>query len=662
MPFLRSLNKLQLKAATHAEGALLVLAGAGSGKTRVLTSRIAHLVKNRKVDPSNILAVTFTNKAASEIKERLKALIGDTVNDMSVGTFHTAGLRILQEEAALSAKKGRLAIFDDEEQLLLVRLIMSELSLDEKDVPSKMILYEINLAKNNHMSPSEYLQAADDSLTRTTAAVYGPYQKRLKSMNAVDFGDLISEPIRLLESDPRILDKYATRYKYILVDEYQDTNTSQYRLTGLLASKHGNLCVVGDPDQSIYGWRGANLKNILNFRQDYPKAVVIKLEQNYRSTKNILSGANSVIKNNTERLDKTLWTGNHAGELIHFEECLNEYQEARFVVNRIRKIITENPSAKYREFVVLYRTNTQSRTFEELFFEEGVPYNIVGGFRFFDRREIKDTLSYLKAIVNPDDSLNFLRIVNVPPRGIGRAAIEKIHAISRDHGLSLYESFGKAVSDGTFSRGGITEFMSAFEDMRREAADTPLHEFTNRVLIRTGYLSFWSAKKTEDADERLKNLYGLVASIKNYEQSHPKATIADYLNLVALMSDADGFDSKHNKVTLMTIHSAKGLEFPYVFLAGVEEGIFPHKRSIEEGGVEEERRLFYVAMTRAQRQLFILAAKNRSSGKETSLQLRSRFIAEIDPEYLNAVEIVPKGTAEEHMDRIRKLLNQGQTP
>ncbi|MBI5467579.1 MAG: UvrD-helicase domain-containing protein [Deltaproteobacteria bacterium] len=657
MPFLRSLNSLQLKAATHADGPLLVLAGAGSGKTRVLTSRIAHLVKNKRVAPSSILAVTFTNKAASEIRERLTALIGDKTKEMCVGTFHTAGLRILQEEATEAGKKTKLTIFDDEEQLLLVRLIMSELSLDEKDVPSKMILYEINLAKNNNMGAAEYRAASDDSLSRTAAAVYEVYQKKLRAMNAVDFGDLISEPIRLLESDPGVLNKYSSRFRYILVDEYQDTNRSQYTLTRLLASKHSNLCVVGDPDQSIYGWRGANLKNILNFRDDYPEAVVIKLEENYRSTKNILSAANSVIRNNSERLDKTLWTANHAGDAVHYEECLNEYQEARFAVNRVRKIITENPTAKYRDFVVLYRTNTQSRTFEELFFEEGIPYNIVGGFKFFDRREIKDTLSYLKAITNPDDSLNFLRIINVPPRGIGRAAIEKVHAISRDFDLSLYESFRKAVADSAFSRGGVAEFMGIFEAMRQEAGELPIHEFTSRVLIRTGYLAFWSAKKTEDADERLKNLDGLVASIKNYEDSHPKATIADYLNLVALMSDADGFNEKHNKVTLMTIHSAKGLEFPYVFLTGLEEGLFPHKRSIEEESVEEERRLCYVGMTRARRQLFLLSAKNRAAGKETNLQIRSRFIEEIDSEHLNKVELEPKGTAEEHMEKIRRLLN-----
>ncbi len=657
MPFLRSLNQLQLKAATHHEGPLLVLAGAGSGKTRVLTSRIANLIVKRRVEPSSILAVTFTNKAAAEIKERVAALVGEKAGEVRVGTFHTTGLGILREEAPKDGKKSGLVIFDDEEQLLLVRLVMSELSLDEKDVPSKMILYEINLAKNNHVCPAEYIKAADDSLTRTTAAVYERYQKKLRTMNAVDFGDLISEPIRLLESDPDMLKKYGSRFRYILVDEYQDTNRSQYRLTRLLASVHGNLCVVGDPDQSIYGWRGADLGNILNFREDYPEATLIKLEENYRSTKNILSAANSVIANNAERLEKTLWTGNRAGDPVHYEECLNEYQEARFVVNRVRKLMSENPDVRYRDFVVLYRTNTQSRTFEELFFEEGVPYNIVGGFRFFDRREIKDTLSYLKAITNPDDSLNFLRIINVPPRGIGRSTLEKAHSISRDRGVSLYEAFRIGVRDGVFSRGGVPDFVSAFEAMRKEAGELPIHEFTSRVLIRTGYLAFWSAKKTEDADERLKNLDGLVASMKNYEQGHPRSGIADYLNLVSLMSDADGFDAKHNKVTLMTIHSAKGLEFPYVFVAGLEEGLFPHKRSIEVDGIEEERRLCYVAMTRAQRQLFLLSAKNRSAGKETNLQVRSRFVGEIDPQYLSKVELEPKGTAEEHMEKIRRLLN-----
>lgn len=654
MPFLKRLNPLQLKAATRIQGPLLILAGAGSGKTSVLTCRIAHLVKDNNVPAGNILAVTFTNKAAKEIKERLKKLIGETAKEMTLGTFHTVGLNMMREEA--SASKKKLTIYDEEEQTLLIRLVMSELSLDEKETPYKSVLYEINLAKNNNLSPEEYASKADESFTRTVSAVYARYQKKLKSMGAVDFGDLICGPINLLKSSAETLERFQARFRYILVDEYQDTNESQYLLTNLLASKHRNLCVVGDPDQSIYGWRGANLKNIMKFREDYPEAAVIKLEQNYRSTKNILSAANSVIKNNTERLEKTLWTKCEGGDLVNYEECLNEYQEARFVINRVRQMMSQDPKLKYKDFIVLYRTNTQSRTFEELFFEEGVPYNIVGGFKFFDRREIKDALAYLKTLSNPDDSLNFLRIINVPPRGIGKAALEKVHSISDAHDLTLYGAFKKAVDDRVFPRGSVPEFIEMFDRIKGEIGKESLYEFASRVLHMTGYMGFWEAKRTDDALERLKNLEGLVAAIKRYEDGHPGASISDYLNLVSLMSDADTMDEKADRVTLMTIHSAKGLEFPVVFLVGMEEGLFPHKRSIDEENIEEERRLCYVGMTRAKRQLFLLSAKNRSAGKETSLQFPSRFINEIDPEFVKKKELAPAGTAQDHIDAIRKLL------
>lgn len=656
MPFLKSLNRAQLEAVKHTEGPLLVLAGAGSGKTKVLTSRIAHLVKNKKIDPSAILAVTFTNKAAQEIKERLEKLIGKKADELVTGTFHTVGLRILREEYGEADKK--LTIYDDEEQLLLVRLVMSEMGLSEKDMPSKAVVYEINLAKNDNLSPDEYAAKKGDAFSHAIAKIYTAYQKRLASMNAVDFGDLICKPIRIFKANPDVLKKYQERFRYILVDEYQDTNKSQYDLTNLLAGKYNNLCVVGDPDQSIYGWRGANIDNILKFKDDFNGARLIKLEQNYRSTKNILGAANSVITKNEQRLEKTLWTDNPYGEMVTFEECLNEYQEARFVVNTIRKHISAEPTLKYKDFTILYRTNTQSRTFEELFFEEGVPYTIVGGYKFFDRREIKDALAYLKAIANPDDSLNFLRIVNVPPRGIGKGVLEKVHSISKGHGLTLYESFRKAVADGAL-KSGVADFINTFEKLRASYEGSGLAEFVSNVLYVTGYMNFWEEKKTEDSEERLGNLEGLISAVKNYETSHPKSGLDDYLNLVSLMSDADHFDEKNNRVTFMTIHSAKGLEFPFVFLVGMEEGLFPHKRSIDESGIEEERRLCYVGMTRARRQLFLLSAKNRAAGKETSLQMPSRFIADIAPDFLKRKDLVPKGTAQDHIDAIRKLLNPG---
>lgn len=657
MAYLKRLNRLQFEAATHGTGPLLILAGAGSGKTSVLTARIAHLVLKRGVEPSSVLAVTFTNKAAGEIRERIGDLIGDKVKELTVGTFHTLGLKVLREEA----KAGTFpvpTIYDEEEQTLLVRLVMSELSIDDRETPFKSVVYEINLAKNDNLSPQEFAMRASDGFARTIAPIYERYQRKLQALNAIDFGDLICRPIRMFQAHPEILARYQDRFKYILIDEYQDTNQSQYALTSLLSSGSRNLCVVGDPDQAIYGWRGADIKNILRFQEDFPDAKLIKLEQNYRSTKNILSASNSVIKNNSERIEKALWTQTTEGEPVVYEECLNEYQEARFVVNRVRAAMSKEPELKFKDFTVLYRTNTQSRPFEELFFEEGIPYNIVGGFRFFDRREIKDTLSYLKALANPEDSLNFLRIINVPPRGIGKSSLEKVHSVAERHDLTLFQAFKKTVSDGVFQRGSVPDFIHLFESLKKEIDKESLHEFTSRVLHLTGYMEFWEKKKTEDAEQRLTNLEGLVASIRNYEQGHPGASIKDYLNLVALMSDSDGYDGKANRVTLMSIHAAKGLEFPFVFIAGMEEGIFPHKRSMDEDGVEEERRLCYVGMTRAKRQLFLLSAKNRSAGKETSVQFKSRFIDEIDPAFLRRNDVPPAGTAQDHIETIRKLLGK----
>ncbi|MBI1912421.1 MAG: UvrD-helicase domain-containing protein [Deltaproteobacteria bacterium] len=658
MPFLKSLNPLQYKAATCTTGPLLILAGAGSGKTKVLTSRIAHLIIHKKVAPSNILAVTFTNKAAHEIKERLEKLVGDKSQEILTGTFHTVGLKILREEGHRIGLNSKLTIYDEEEQTLLIKLVMSELSIDEKDAPHKMVLYEINLAKNGNLSPDEYRFQSSNPIADYVAMIYRAYQNKLILMNAVDFGDLICKPIQMFKTMPDVLEKYRDLFKYILVDEYQDTNKTQYVLTNLLAARHKNICVVGDPDQSIYGWRGANIDNILKFKEDYPGTTLVKLEQNYRSTKNILAASNCVIQNNEQRLDKTLWTDNHEGEMVTFEECLNEYQEARFVVNTVKKIMAHDQKLKYKDFTVLYRTNTQSRTFEEVCFEEGIPYTIIGGFKFFDRREIKDTLAYLKAIINPHDSLNFLRIVNVPPRGIGKAALDKVHAISRAHNLSLYDSFKKAVDDRILIKQEIRDFVGSFDMLRRESSEMPLHEFTSRMLDITGYSDFWEKKNTEDALERVKNLDGLVSAISNYVNNHPKAALSDYLNLVSLMSDADGYEEKHNRVTFMTIHSAKGLEFPIVFMVGMEEGLFPHKRCMEEDEdtLEEERRLCYVGMTRAKRQLFLVSAKNRSAGKETNQTVPSRFINEISADYIRRKDVAPQGTAQDHIERIRKLL------
>lgn len=657
MPFLKSLNKLQHKAATHTQGPLLVLAGAGSGKTRVLTSRIANLVVNEGVPPSEILAVTFTNKAAAEIKERLEKLIGARADELWTGTFHTIGLNILRAENELIGHKKGLTIYDEEEQAMLIRLVMSELGISEKRAPYKAVQFEINMARNENLTPSEYAQNAKSNLSGEVHAVFRAYEKKLKEAGAVDFGSLICAPIQLFNDNPAALERYSGRFRHILVDEYQDTNSSQYRLTQMLASKHRNLCVVGDPDQSIYGWRGADVKNILGFQEDYPDATFIKLEENYRSMKNILSAANSVIVNNEQRLDKTLWTQNPDGKAPLYEECLNEEREAAFVVSMIKKSLKEAPGLKFKDFVILYRTNTQSRPIEEMLFEESIPYAVVGGFKFYDRREIKDALAYLKALVNPDDSLNFLRIVNVPPRGIGRATLGKVHSLSKNKGLSLYEAFKEAASDASFGKSGLRDFIGTFENLRREALERRPADIAERVLDLTGYMDFWWSKKTEDALTRAKNLDGLVDSIKKYETRYPKAGIAEYLSLVALMSDADDYKDNVDRITLMTIHAAKGLEFPVVFMVGMEEGLFPHERSTEdEDGIEEERRLCYVGMTRAKRRLFMSSTKTRSAGRETRRRITSRFIGEIDPAFLAVKVPKPPVSAEESIEAIRKML------
>src|SRR3989304_1305013 len=519
--YLKTLNPLQLKATTFDKGPLLILAGAGSGKTKVLTSRIAHLVQKRNVLPGNILAVTFTNKAAQEIKERVEKLIGEKAKEIWAGTFHTIGLRIMREEAKTLGLKSNFTIYDDEEQPLLVNYVMSELGISNKELPYKSVVWEINLAKNNCLAPDEYARHGESDMRDVIIPIYRAYQKKLTAMNAVDFGDLICKPIQLLKSNPDVMKKYQDKFAHILVDEYQDTNKAQYILTRLLASGENNLCAVGDPDQSIYGWRGASIENILKFREDYHQAEIIKLEQNYRSTKSILGAANSVIMNNEDRIEKKLWTQNSDGDPVSFED--------------------------------------------------GIPYTIVGGYRFFDRKEIKDTIAYLKAVINPEDSLNFLRVVNVPPRGIGKATLEKVHKMSAAHDLSLFEAFVKGRKDGLFAD-SVNDFIGTFEILRHEMTGTALHEFASRVLDLTGYMDFWASKKTEEADVRVKNLDSLIPAIKNYETGHPKATLADYLNLVSIMSDADQYEDKQNRVTLMTMHSAKGLEFPVVFIAGMEEG------------------------------------------------------------------------------------------
>ncbi|HXI09676.1 MAG TPA: UvrD-helicase domain-containing protein, partial [Thermodesulfobacteriota bacterium] len=572
---LKTLNATQTEAVTFGDGPLLILAGAGSGKTRVLTSRIAYLVLEKGVAPSSILAVTFTNKAAGEMRERLTRLIGEESRSLWLGTFHSLGLRLLRKEARASGVSADLTVYNEDDQLSLVKKVMAELSINEKTFSPKAILSRINQAKNENIGPSEFSSHSKDFLSERASRVYSLYQKRLREMGCMDFGDLICEPIRLLKHNPGVLKRYQERFRHVLVDEYQDTNRAQYEFTNLLASGSRNLMAVGDPDQSIYAWRGADISNILDFEKDYPDATVLRLEQNYRSTANILSAANSVIERNKKRLKKTLWTENSEGTRVVYEEARDEYNEASLVLQRLKSVVSER-RLSYRDFAVFYRTNAQSRVFEEQLIREGIPYAIVGGVRFYDRKEIRDAIAYLRIISNPNDSLSLQRVINTPPRGIGKVTFEKVQKLASDHNMPLFEAFKDAVERGILNKTKVKDFIEAYEEFRINIGQLSLHELTLRYLEDSGYMMMWQEERTEEAAERVENLFELVSAIKDFETANPGATVSDFLDQAALISDIDSYEENSDKLTLMTLHSAKGLEFKVVFLAGMEEGLFPH--------------------------------------------------------------------------------------
>jgi len=637
---LKSLNATQAEAVTFGDGPLLILAGAGSGKTRVLTSRIAYLVLEKGVDPASILAVTFTNKAAGEMRERLARLIGAEAKSLWLGTFHSLGLRLLRKESRASGVSADLIVYNDDDQLALIKQVMAELAINEKTFSPKAILSRINQAKNENIGPAEFAGHSGDFLSERVAKVYSLYQKRLREMGCMDFGDLICEPVRLLANNPEVLRRYQERFRYILVDEYQDTNRAQYEFTNLLASGTRNLLAVGDPDQSIYAWRGADISNILEFEKDYPDATVLRLEQNYRSTGNILSAANSVIERNKKRLKKTLWTENTEGAKVVYEEARDEYNEASLVIRKLKSIVSER-RLTYRDFAVFYRTNAQSRVFEEQLIREGIPYTIVGGVRFYDRKEIKDAIAYLRVIANPNDSLSLQRVINTPPRGVGKVTFEKVQKLAYDHNMPLFEAFKDAVERGLLNKTRVGEFIEAYEEFRINIGRLSLHELTMRYLEDSGYMLMWQEQRSEEAAERVENLFELVSAIKDFETANPGATVSDYLDQVALISDIDSYEEKSDKLTLMTLHSAKGLEFKVVFLAGMEEGLFPHSRSADDPeSLEEERRLCYVGMTRAMEELYLYSARNRTVYGETRYQIRSRFIDEVHPDHIT--RLVPE--------------------
>lgn len=631
-----TLNAMQREAVFHTEGPLLILAGAGSGKTRVLTHRIAYLIEEKAVNPWNILAITFTNKAAGEMRERVDALVGLGSESVWVSTFHSACVRILRRFIDRLGYGTSFTIYDADDQKTLMKDICKQLQIDTKQYKEKTILAMISAAKDELIGPEEYEKKVFGDFTRRKVAqAYKEYQATLKRNNALDFDDLILKTVELFRTCPDVLEHYQERFRYIMVDEYQDTNTAQFRLISLLADKYRNLCVVGDDDQSIYKFRGANIGNILNFEKDFEDARVIKLEQNYRSTQNILDAANGVIHHNIGRKEKSLWTENEKGEQIVVRRCQSAYEEAEFVVEDICKRLRKGEFT-YSQDAILYRTNAQSRLFEEKLLLANVPYKIVGGINFYARKEIKDLLSYLKTVDNARDDLAVRRIINIPKRGIGSASIAKVQTYAAEQEISVYEGLKAADQVPGLGRaaGKIAPFVTFIQTLRSQAEFLSLHELMQMILDSTGYVTELQTEGTDEAQARLENIDELISKIVDYENSTKDPTLSGFLEEVALVADIDTLDEETDHVVLMTLHSAKGLEYDNVYLTGLEEGIFPGYASINSGekdDIEEERRLCYVGITRAKRHLTITCAKQRMLRGEMQYNTVSRFLKELPP-------------------------------
>ena len=617
-----SLNDRQQEAVFHTDGPVLILAGAGSGKTRVLTHRVAYLIENKNVNPWNILAITFTNKAAGEMRERVDDIVGFGSESIWVSTFHSTCVRILRRYIERLGFGNNFTIYDTDDSKNIMKDVCKRLEIDTKQYKERALLSAISSAKNDLISPEEYeLKAMGDYGKQKVASVYKEYQGVLRKNNALDFDDLIGKTVELFRICPDVLDYYQERFRYIMVDEYQDTNTAQFELVRLLAGKYRNLCVVGDDDQSIYKFRGANISNILDFEKVFPEAEVIKLEQNYRSTQTILDAANTVIRNNVERKDKALWTDKGEGEQIHFRQFDTAYEEAEFIAGEIGKK-KKYGKAEYKDCAVLYRTNAQSRMLEERFIMEGIPYDVVGGVNFYSRREIKDILAYLKTIDNGRDDLAVRRIINVPKRGIGATTILRVQEYADARGISFYDALREADQIMSIGKSAVKlkPFVTMIQSFRSKLEYYSLEELINDVMETTGYVKELEESEDEDAEDRIRNIDELVSKVVAYEESHDEPSLSEFLEEVALVADIDGVDADDNRVLLMTIHSAKGLEFPHVYLAGMEDGVFPSYMTItsdDPSAVEEERRLAYVGITRAKEDLTITCAKQRMLRGET---------------------------------------------
>ena len=633
MELLDKLNKEQRRAVVTTDGPLLVLAGAGSGKTRVLTCRIAYMIENG-VAPWNILAITFTNKAAKEMEQRVRELIGERTDDMWVRTFHSACVRILRKDIDKIGYDRNFNIIDSDDQKTLVKECLKELGIDEKDLTPKSVMSEISFAKDRLMTPDEYAAEANyDFRKKQISNVYFLYQKKLKSANDLDFDDLIMLTVRLFNQSEETLEYYRKKFKYILVDEYQDTNKAQNELILCLAQKHRNLCVVGDDDQSIYKFRGADITNILEFEEAFPDATVIRLEQNYRSTQNILDAANEVIKNNIGRKGKKLWTDKGNGDFITVYKASNDYDEANFIADKMNEL--SRKGYRYSDMAVLYRANSSSRSLEDVFMRKALPYRVLAGLRFYDRKEIRDMIAYLRLIKNPSDDISLKRIINVPSRKIGKVTLDSIAAAASRENTGMFFAIEKNIDS---FKGGVSEFYRIISELRELSKTLTVDELLNETYERTGYRKY--IENDDKATERNENVIELINGAAEYVENANSPSFEDYMDNLALISDIDNYDEELDAAVLMTMHAAKGLEFPIVFICGFDDGIFPSFISIyEEDEIEEERRLCYVGITRAREMLFLTCARSRMTYGKTSFYSPSRFLDEIPPELLDIIEL-----------------------
>lgn len=634
------LNPAQAQAVAHINGPLLIMAGAGSGKTKVLTCKIANLLDNG-ISPYNILAITFTNKAATEMRERVDRMIGEKAKYVWLSTFHSFCAKFLRFEIeALGMYKKNFVIYDTQDAQTLIKNCLKELNLDEKQYSPYAVQSAISNAKNMMMTPTDFANNASDFFARKISEIYNMYQANLVENNALDFDDLLMLAVKVLQEHEDIRQKYQERFKYILVDEYQDTNGAQYQLTSLLAGMYRNLCVVGDADQSIYGWRGADIRNIMDFEKDYPEATVIKLEQNYRSTKTILNAANMVIEHNIDRKPKKLWTDNPQGEKIIHYTASDERDEAKFITEEAIKQKTLF-NVSYGDMAVLYRTNAQSRALEEGFMRAGVPYTMVGGLKFYDRKEIKDILAYLRLIYNPEDTISLKRIINVPKRSLGAVTIDKLAQFAEMYNMTLFDAISapETAPITPKAKQSLSNFAEFIIEMINLSTELSVHDLIEKVMDKSGYKADLEKENTVENQTRIENIKELLSVAKDFEKTTDEPTLENFLSTVSLVSDIDNADIEDDRVTLMTMHSAKGLEFPVVFLAGMEEGLFPHSRTLmNETEIEEERRTCYVGITRAERKLYITNAKGRMLfGRAVSYE-PSRFISEIPSQYLEERE------------------------